>query len=253
MHRVSRVLLSALAPAGILLVWIICSQHRWIPEQILPKPRLVYQTFLNYLSDGTLLSDTLISLKRVAEGFALGGLLGTVFGTMIGISNTVRSYFEPTFLALSQVPAFGWAPLIILLVGIDEAFKVSLIAWAACIPAVLNTSQGIWEVPLAYRELGQIYRLGRWQTLRTIVLPAAVPAIFVGLREALANSWQTLVAAELLASSEGLGYLMSWGRQLFQLEVVITAMIVVGAIGLSLNLLFRGFERRLQRWRVLPP
>jgi sulfonate transport system permease protein len=85
------------------------------------------------------------------------------------------------------------------------------------------------------------------------VLPAAVPAIFVGLREALANSWQTLVAAELLASSEGLGYLMSWGRQLFQLEVVITAMIVVGVIGLSLNLLCLGFERRLQRWRVLPP
>jgi sulfonate transport system permease protein len=247
-----KVLLGSLVPVLIVIAWVNFSHRGWIPAQILPDPGLVYKTFAAYTQDGTLVDDTLIRLKRVMEGFIIGATFGTAFGAVMGLSSITRSYVEPLFVALTQVPVFGWAPLVIVLLGIDEGFKVSLIAWAAFIPAVLNTMQGVRGVPSAYKELGQVYRLGRWPTLRMIVMPAALPAVFVGLREALANSWQTLVAAELLASSEGLGYLMSWGRQLFQLEVVMTAMIVVGVIGMSFNLLFQVVEKRLQPWKVVP-
>jgi len=132
----------------------------------------------------------------------------------------------------------------------DEELKVIIIAWSAFIPVTLNTYRGIRAVPARYREVGQVLTFGPWSTLTKIVLPAALPTIFVGIREGLANSWQTLVAAELFASSEGLGYLMAWGRQLFQLDLVIMAMIAVGAIGLLFNWGLGSIERRLQRWQV---
>jgi sulfonate transport system permease protein len=127
--------------------------------------------------------------------------------------------------------------------------KIIIIGWAACLPVVLGTAQGIRDVPPGYLELGRALSFSRWSQLRTIVLPSAVPSMFTGLREGLANSWQTLVVVELLASFEGLGYLMAYGRQLFQLELVLVAMIVVGAIGMSLHLLLAGVEAHLQRWR----
>jgi sulfonate transport system permease protein len=137
----------------------------------------------------------------------------------------------------------------VLLVGIDEGLKTIVIGWSAFIPIVLNTSQGVRDVPLAYIELGRVLSFSRWSTLTTIVLPSAVPSIFTGLREGLANSWQTLVAVELIASFEGLGYLMAYGRQLFQLELVLSAMVVVGLIGLFIHGLLTLIESRLQRWR----
>jgi sulfonate transport system permease protein len=144
----------------------------------------------------------------------------------------------------------GWVPLLILLIGIDEGLKTVLVAISVFIPVTLGTFQGIRDVPPAYREVGRVFMFNRRETIATIVLPAAVPTIFTGLREGLANGWQTLVAVELLASTEGLGYQMAYGRQLFQLELVIAAMLVIGAIGFLSDTLLGQIEKRLQRWRV---
>jgi sulfonate transport system permease protein len=189
-------------------------------------------------------------LRRVAEGAAAGSLLGMTLGLAIGASDTLRRMLEPSFLAIGQVPVFGWVPILVLLVGLDDAPKLIVIGWSAFVPVVLNTAQGIRDVPPSLLELGRVLGFGRWDTFRLIVLPAALPPIFTGLREGLANSWQALVAVELLASFEGLGYMMAYGRQLFQLETVMAAAVVIGAIGLSLHLSLAWVERRLQRWRV---
>lgn len=241
--------LGLLAPFALLAIWQLTATFGWLPEQILPAPAVVLETAQLGWDDGSLLSATLISLWRVAEGFAAGAVAGLLIGGAIGLSATVRDLVQPLFLAVSQVPVLGWVPILILLVGLDEPLKIIIIAWAACLPVVLGTAQGIRDVPPGYLELGRALSFGRWSQLRTIVLPSAVPSMFTGLREGLANSWQTLVVVELLASYEGLGYLMSYGRQLFQLELVLVAMIVVGAIGLTLHLLLAGIEARLQRWR----
>jgi sulfonate transport system permease protein len=157
---------------------------------------------------------------------------------------------EPLFLALAQIPPLGWVPLLMLVVGIDEALKIIIIAKAAAIPVTLNTYKGIRNVPRIYREVGEVLTFGPWLTLRKIVLPASVPSIFTGIRYGLTNAWLALVAVELLASSEGLGYLIVWGRQLFQLDLVIMAMILVGVIGFALDWILGLVERRLQRWEV---
>jgi sulfonate transport system permease protein len=153
------------------------------------------------------------------------------------------------FLFASQVPAIGWIPLLILVMGIDEAMKVTVIAWASFVPVVLNAAQGIRDVPSALRELGRVLTFDPWDQLTRVVLPSAVPAIFTGLREGMANAWQTLVAAELFASAEGLGYLITQARQLFQLELVLAMVLVLGLMGLILNGGFAAIERRLLRWQ----
>lgn len=240
-------------PAALLLLWTLSARYGWLPAQILPDPRLVAQSIQELAASGQLLDDTRVSLLRVAQGFAYGGAFGLFVGMAMGLWRGFQDYVDPIVLAVSQVPALGWMPLLILLVGIDEALKIIVIAWSAFIPVTLNTYRGIRAVPTAYREVGHALTFGPWLTLTKIVLPAAVPAVFVGIREGLSNSWQTLVAVELFASSEGLGYLMVWGRQLFQLDLVIVAMIVIGAIGLLLNWGLGGIERRLQRWQVAQP
>jgi len=238
----------AIVPAGLLIAWAGLLRLGWLPEQILPPPSEVLGALRDTLDDGTLLSSTLMSLRRVAEGFLAGATFGLGFGVVTGASNLARTLLVPLFLALSQVPTLGWIPILILFVGIDESLKIIVIGYAAFIPIALNTAQGVRDVPSAYLELGRVLSFSRWSNFRSIILPSAVPSIFTGLREGLANSWQTLVAVELIASFEGLGYLMAYGRQLFQLELVLAAMIVIGLIGLTIHLFLTFVESHLQRW-----
>lgn len=235
-------------PAALLLVWLTACLLDLVPAQILPDPRIILATFREFYVTGDLAFHARISLIRVVQGFALGAGAGLVLGISMGLSRRARELVEPLFLAMAQVPALGWIPLVMLLVGIDEALKVIIIAKAALIPVTINTCKGILNVPRNYKEVGEVLTFGRWQTLTKILAPASIPTVFTGIRYGLTNAWLALVAVELLASSEGLGYLMVWGRQLFQLDLVIMAMIVVGVIGFVLDWSLGLVERRLQRW-----
>jgi sulfonate transport system permease protein len=242
-------ILGLVVPAGLLALWYLAAMFGWLPDQILPPPWIVAGTLADGIADRSLLENTLVSLRRVAEGFAVGAVAGSLLGLALGLSKPLRELVDPLFLALSQVPVLGWVPILVLVIGLDESLKITIIGWSAFVPVVLNTMQGVRDVPAAYVELGRVLSFSRWSKLRTIVLPAAVPSIFTGLREGLANSWQTLVAVELIASFEGLGYLMAYGRQLFQLELVLSAMVVVALVGLCIHGLLTWIEGRLQRWQ----
>ena len=247
---ISAVAAGLTAPIVLGVVWYWGAHHGWVPDQILPPPDVVWQTLRENLDDGTLQNATLVSLQRVLIGFASGAVIGAGVGFAIGASKTLRELFEPSFLALNQVPHIGWMPILILLVGIGEPVKIILIAWGAFLPVMLGTAQGVRDVPGVYRELGRVLMFDRYATLTTIILPSALPSIFTGVREGLANAWQALVVVELLASFEGLGYLMAYGRQLFQLELVLAAIIVIGLVGLVFYGLLSLIEIRLRRWRL---
>jgi len=235
-------------PLVLLAVWWLAARNGWLPEQILPAPVVIWDSFFAMVKDGSLAEHTRVSTERVLTGFAIGAAGGLIFGAAAGLSPTVRAFLYPPVQAVARVNVLAWMPLLTLFIGIDEALKFTVIAWSASIPIVLGTARGIANVSPAFRELGQVLGFDRRDTLRLVVLPGALPSIFAGLREGLANAWQTLVLVELFASFEGLGYLMVWGRQLFQLELVIVAMIVVGIAGLALDLVLRSIERRAQPW-----
>nr|WP_294549897.1 ABC transporter permease [uncultured Rhodopila sp.] len=248
----SRVIAGIAVPLLLLAAWSLTAREGWLPDQILPAPGVVLATLKEFIASGELQDATLISLQRVAKGFAAGAVTGLAFGAAIGLSPRLNRLFGPTFLALAQVPLLAWMPVMILLVGIDEGLKVILIGIATFIPVVLNVAQGFRDVPPALREVGAVLLFDPWSMLTQIVLPAAVPSVFTGLREGLANAWQTVIAVELFASSEGLGYLMSWGRQLFQLDLVLAVVVVLGLIGFALNWGLARIEGRLGRWQLRP-
>ncbi len=242
-----------LVPLLGLAAWTVGARQGWVPPQILPAPQVVWDTFLELWQSGDLLANTLISLQRVLFGFAAGASLGLLLGTAMGLSRPFEAYASVLFTSLAQVPALGWIPLAMLLVGIGESLKLIIVAVGTLVPVAWNTRAGIRAVPSGWFEAASLWRYSRAQVVWHIVLPATVPQIFVGLRYGLGHAWLALVVVELLASSEGLGYLLVWGRQMFQLDVVIATMAVIGAIGFALDAALAAIERRLQRWQVASP
>ncbi|MBS7703776.1 ABC transporter permease [Chelatococcus asaccharovorans] len=235
-------------PAVALPGWYLAARSGVLPEQILPAPAYVWSTFVDMVRSGELASHAGISLLRVVEGFGLGMIIGLVAGAAMGLSRRVDDMLHPFFIALSQVPTLAWIPFLMLLVGIGEPLKILVIVKATLVPVVINTRAGIRNIPKGLLEVGDVLRFTTGQKLRLIVLPGTVPPVFTGIRYGLTHAWIALVSVELLASSEGLGYLLVWGRQMFWLDTVVVGMIVIGLIGYVSDRLLASVEARLQRW-----
>ena len=236
-------------PLAVLLLWHLSSVWGWAPEQVLPPPAQVFRTFADMVASGEIWANLQISLVRVFTGFGIGLLGGLVLGSVMGLSPTARDYLYPLFKAFAQVPVIGWLPLLMLLVGIDEALKFLLIAKATLVPVTLNTCQGIQGVPNRFIEVAKVYGFTRRQMLTRVVFPAATAPIWNGVRYGLTHAWLALVVVELLASSEGIGFLIVYGRQLFQLDVVLAAVLAVGIVGFAIDKLLSLTEAWLLRWR----
>ncbi|MGI4813812.1 MAG: ABC transporter permease [Janthinobacterium lividum] len=249
LKRLAMPLLAWPLPLLLLALWWLGARQQWISPQVLPSPEQTWQAFLQTAASGELQRSALISLQRVLYGFLVGGLVGIPLGVGMGLSKTIKEYLYPTFKMIAYIPMLGWLPLLVLLVGIGEALKIILIAKAAFVPITLNTYSGIRGVPPQYIEMARVYRFSRWQLLRRIVFPAAFPQIWSGVRYGLTQAWLLLVVVEFLASSEGLGYLMINGQQLFQLDLVLVAVVAVGIIGFALDKLLALIEARVLRWR----
>ncbi|ALX13674.1 sulfonate ABC transporter [Burkholderia cepacia JBK9] len=234
-------------PALLFALWTVGSARGWIAPQILPPPERVVESLNDLATSGDLARHTLISLQRVLVGFAAGTLLGFSIGVALGLSRTLEAYLLPSFNALVQIPVLGWLPFLLLLVGVGEPLKYLLIAHAALVPVTLSTLQGFRQTPPALDEVARVFGYTRRQRIVHVVLPAAIPTLATGVRLAFTKSWLALVVVELVASSEGLGYLIVYGRQLFQLDLVMAAVVVVGAVGLLINRALDALEARLRR------
>lgn len=234
-------------PASLLALWTVGCERGWIAPQILPPPERVFDTLVELARSGDLARNTLISLQRVLLGFGAGTLLGFALGAVLGLSRTLEAYVLPSFNALVQIPVLGWLPFLLLLVGVGEPLKYILIAHAALVPVTLSTLQGFRQTPTALDEVARVFEYGRWQRIFHLVLPAAVPTLATGVRLAFTKAWLALVVVELVASSEGLGYLIVYGRQLFQLDLEMASVVVVGAIGYAVNRSLDALEAHLRR------
>lgn len=236
-------------PALVLLAWQIAAARQWVAPQILPAPAFVLATFVDLVRQGDLSTNLIVSLHRIAVGFALGAGAGLLIGGLIGLSERANRYLGPSLSIIAQIPALGWVPIFILIFGLDEILKYLIIAKATFIAVVIATADGIRSTPRSYIEVAHVLRLPRRYQLLRLWLPAAVPILFGGVRLGLNHAWIALITVEILAATEGVGYMMVWGRTLFQLDIVIAGMIVIGVIGLGLDRGLESIERRLSRWR----
>ena len=243
-----RWLVGVVFPVLLVFLWQVAVEKNWVNPLLLPAPDLVWTALKDLYSSGELWTNLKMSLSRIAYGFSAGIILALALGLTMGLSRRAEAYIWPTFKIINLVPVVGWIPLLILLVGIDEALKIILIAKATLVPMTINVFKGVRNIPVQLSEVAEVYQLSPWSKFKNLVLPGAFLSFIGGLRLSLASAWGTLVAVELLASSEGIGYLMVYGRQIFQLDVVLATVIVIGLVGFVFDALIRLLQRQFSAW-----
>ncbi|MBH3429037.1 ABC transporter permease [Pseudomonas alkylphenolica] len=234
-------------PCGLALLWWLASRYLWMSEQILPAPAVVWQS-AQELAQGELWSHLAISLQRLLIGLLAGVGSGAVLGAWLGVSRRAERLVLPTFNALAQIPTLAWVPLFMVLFGIGEVLKLVVLVKAIIVPVTLHTLVGVRDAQPRLREAAAVLKLPRHLLITRLILPAALPAFMAGVRLALATGWSSLLAVELLASSEGIGYLMVWARQLFMLDIVFVCIAVIGLLGFAMDRGLGWLERRLVHW-----
>lgn len=238
----------ALTLTVFLAVWQSLCWSGSFPQTLLVPPTDVARALLDLTRDGTLTDNLLASARRVFLALTLGGGAGIVFGLFCGTSKTLWLQIGPLFTALRQIPFIALGPLLILGLGIGEHFIVTLLALAAFFPIALATIEGARGVPTRYLEVVSIYRLSPPDRFRYLFLPSVLPAVAAGTRIAFGRCWGLVVAAELFGATSGLGQMMSWAREMFQIDVVMAGAVVAAAIGIVCDALLRAGARRLMPW-----
>ena len=247
-------LLRLISPVAVLILWQAVSEAGLISRQKLPPPTEIWQTAAGLVTTsspayGTLQGAMLISLQRVAIGFAAGALAGLAIAVVAGLSRLGESTIDPLMQMLRTLPLFGLIPVFIVWFGIGETPKLTLIAIGAAIPLYLNTFSGIRNVDARLGELGQVLHLSKTELNRDIVLPGALPQVLVGLRQSLGVAWLALVVAEQVNANAGLGFMISQATQFLRNDVIFVALLVYCALGLLTDALVRLLERRALAWR----
>ncbi|MBF7685429.1 ABC transporter permease [Acinetobacter sp. B10A] len=239
--------LAMIVPCLLLVLWFITSKYHWLPEQILATPQQTWHSLIT-LAHQDLWQQLSISLIRLAEGLALGIIGGLLLGICMGYSTSVEKYLSTTFYALAIIPTLAWIPLLIVWLGIENTLKIFIIFKATLIPICIHTQVGVRDIQIKLKEVAQTLHLSPSQILLKLILPSILPHFFTGLRLAVAAAWTTLIVVELLASSEGIGYLMVTGRQLFQMDIVFVSIVVIACVGIILDQLLAYLETRFIFW-----
>ncbi|MBD8827558.1 ABC transporter permease [Pseudomonas sp. CFBP 13602] len=237
-----------LLPCMIVAVLEVVVRAGWIPAYQMPAPSDVALTLVE-LAQGALGKHVLASVGRVLAGFVIGASLALVFAAWVGLSREAEAYLEPTFAGLRAIPSLAWVPLLLLWLGIDETSKIVLIAIGAFFPVYVNGVAAIRNIDRKLVEVGQMYGFNARRLTVRILLPAAMPGLFTGLRSGLSMAWMFLVAAELIAATKGLGYLLSDGRETSRPDIVLAAILALAVLGKLSDGLLAALERRCVSWR----
>lgn len=248
MKKIKDFVVGLIVPALIVLLWWYVTNYTDTPESILPKLSDVWDTLISMLTNGELQANLLISLERVFKGYLLSAVVGVALGTLLGMSNLAKKLLQPLFTTIRQIPIMAWIPLLILWCGIGEGSKVVIIFIASVFPILVNTQAGISSTPDSLLEVAQLYKLSKFHTFLRVYLPHALSGIQTGLKLGLGVSWMAVVAAELIASTSGIGYTMSYARTLMLSNVVILCMIVVGMVGILMDKLITMFFSMVTPW-----
>lgn len=241
--------LAALAlPLAILLLWQVMVNLGVYSRSQLPAPLDVVAAFRELADYGQLWPNVAASLKRVAIGFGFGAAAAIVVGLAVGASKTVEAIVAPTLQAIRAVPSLAWVPLLVLWLGIGEGPKLTLIGIGAFFPIVTALVAGVRGIDRKLIEVGRAYGLSGLSLVREVMLPAALPSLFTGLRLGLAQSWLFLVAAELIGASRGLGFLLIDAQNTGRADIIVLSIVLLALIGKSTDWLLARLEKRTLRW-----
>jgi taurine transport system permease protein len=246
-------LISALSGFAIIGFWALATWAGWIKPLFLPSPMAIIRKFVEVATEGfanyTLLEHTWISVLRVFGALALACATAIPVGLAMGMSRIMRGIFDPPIEFYRPVPPLAYLPLMIVWFGIGELSKVLLIFLAIFAPVAIGTRSGVRSA--AIEQVHAAYSLGAspWQVMKNVILPAALPEIITSVRIGMGVGWTTLVAAEMVAATSGIGFMVLSASQFLQTSTVIMGIFIIAAIAYAFDLLMRFLERRLVPWK----
>lgn len=246
--RLLRPSLGLLLPLLLALGWEFAVRAGLSNGRLVPPPSVIYAEFAELARSGELLRHVIATLLRVAVGFGLGTVAGTLLGAIAGYSTLVRRLVDPSLQGLRAVPSIAWIPLFILWLGIFETSKVVLIAVGVFFPVYLGVMGAVISVDRKIVEVGRAFRLRGPQMVRRILLPAVLPAYVIALRSGLGLGWMFVIAAEFMGASEGLGYLLIDGQQLGKPAEIVAAILAFAILGKFTDWMIVGISAPFLRW-----
>jgi ABC-type nitrate/sulfonate/bicarbonate transport system permease component len=214
----------------LLVVWDLASRAFGLPR-LFPTPFTTFRTLGRLLADGTLAANAVASMARILAGFALGGLLGTGLGLLMGVSRLARWALDPYVDFLRFVSAVAWISTFMIWFGIGEGSKIALLTYATAFGVAINVTAGVRALPPARVQVAQCFGASRFQMFRWVVLPGTVPHIVSGFRIAMQNAFMVIVVAEMIAASQGLGFLITTARTFLAPDRVFVAILALGVLG----------------------
>jgi sulfonate transport system permease protein len=247
--RFWRPALGLVLPVGLALLWEIAVRLGVSDGRLVPPPSVIYQEFAELARTGELQRHVLATLLRVAAGFGIGTVAGTLLGAIAGYSALARRLLDPSLQGLRAVPSIAWIPLFILWLGIFETSKVALIAVGVFFPIYLGVMGAILAVDRKIIEVGRVFRLSGPAMVRRILLPAVLPAYVVSLRAGLGLGWMFVIAAEFMGASEGLGYLLIDGQQLGKPAEIVAAILAFAVLGKASDAILAAAAAPFLRWQ----
>lgn len=248
--QIRNVVVLSLTPVLLLVIWQICSQLGIINPHILPSPVKEFDTLKSLVASGKLQEHLLVSGQRVLKGFLIGGVSGIGIGSMMGLSRITNQLLISLVGILRPIPMIAWIPMLILWMGIGEESKVTVIAIGSFWPILLNTIQGFQTVDKKLLEVASILRKSKLKMIIKVIFPAALPSIFTGIRLGMGSAWTCVVAAEMIAASKGIGFMITYARELSQAHVMLVGVFSIGFIGLFIDLVILKLQEYLLRWSM---
>lgn len=231
----------------VIALWQILCDNGTINVTLLPSPKTVVETIVRMIADGSLWSHISASLVRIGLGFLAGAAAGVVIGILMGIFPKFDKAMTLFVGILRPIPIIALIPIFILWLGIGEESKITIIILGTFWPVLINTIHGVKSVDKKLLELSKVLKKGNVRTLIHIIIPSAFPMIFTGIRLGAGNSLVCVITAEMIAASQGLGYLIMYARQMSQPAVVLVGIFTIGVVGLLIDTLFKYIEKLITR------
>ncbi len=242
-------IVSILSPVVLLAVWQVLSFFGVIDRRFMPSPFSIGETAYEMILSGELAMHLEASLIRIGSGFVIGSAIGIILGMLMGLSRWLRAAIDPIVAAIYPIPKISLLPLVMIYLGLGEASKIFIIAFAVVFIVLLNTMAGVLSLDRIYFDVAQNYRARPWKLFTRVVIPGALPFIFVGLRLAIGVALILIVASEFVASRSGIGYLIWTSFEVMRIENMFVGIIIITLLGIVTTFLLKEAERRLLPWR----
>lgn len=244
------ILESLVIPVIVIIFWLYAGQQGSLNEALLPKIQKVAAMAWQLIVSGALFENIAVSMGRVFKGYAVGAVCGVVIGILMGLHKPIYNLLNSVVAVLRPIPMMALIPLFILWLGIGETCKVALIALGTFWSVLLNTIHGIQTVDPRLVEVTTVLEKNRKIVLTQVYFPSALPAIITGLRLGMGTAWSCVVAAEMLAASKGVGYMLMFARELAQPDKLLVGVFAIGLVGLLIDKILLFFQRKILWWNT---